>query len=85
MCVIARIAKPFSDTLKGQPVEFPVMSGSYRPEGSFPAKCTECVCGIENGRGIWCAILKRIPSPKEVKRCRRFCPRVILYDLVDVE
>ena len=57
------------------------MSGSYRPEGSYQLKCTECICGIENGRGIWCARLKRIPTPGEVKRCRNFCPREILDEV----
>jgi len=56
------------------------MAGSYRPEGAFPVKCRECICGIQNDRGIWCARLKKIPSPKEVKRCRTFCPKVILDD-----
>ena len=60
------------------------MSGSYRPEGSSQVKCIECICGIENGRGIWCAVLKKIPSSKEVKRCRRFCPKVILEDAADI-
>jgi len=57
------------------------MAGSYKLEGAFPGKCKECICGIENGGGIWCAILKKIPTPREVKRCRHFCPKVILENL----
>jgi len=40
----------------------------------------ECLCGIQNDRGTWCAVLKKIPTTKEVKRCRRFCPKAILDD-----
>ena len=56
------------------------MAGSYRPGDSGPRKCRECICGIENDRGIWCAKLKRIPAPREVKRCRHFCPKALLDD-----
>jgi hypothetical protein len=54
------------------------MAGSHRPGNRFPKKCSECLCGIENTRGIWCARLKKIPTEREVKRCRRFCPKSIL-------
>jgi hypothetical protein len=63
------------------------MAGSYQNDRQFPAKCRECICGIENGRGIWCARLKKIPNEREVRRCRHFCPRAILervgYDVED--
>jgi len=61
------------------------MAGSYKSEDPYPAKCEGCICGIENGRGIWCAVLKKIPSSKEVKQCRRFCPKSILEDGTTVE
>jgi len=54
------------------------MAGSYRPEHHRPRKCSDCICGIENDRGIWCVRLKKIPSEREVRQCRRFCPKVIL-------
>ena len=63
------------------------MAGSYRNEHQFSVKCRECICGIENGRGIWCARLKKIPNDHEVRRCRHFCPRALLdgigYDADD--
>jgi len=54
------------------------MAGSHDSHSHRPANCRECICGIENDRGIWCAKLKRIPSRRQVKRCRHFCPKVIL-------
>ncbi|RKY12785.1 MAG: hypothetical protein DRP65_00250 [Planctomycetota bacterium] len=81
----AQIASSFSDSLKWPQTKPPVMSGSYRPESPYPAKCKECICGIENDRGIWCAVLKKIPSSREVKQCRRFCPKVILEDPAGIE
>jgi len=60
------------------------MAGSYRPEKAGSAKCRECICGIENDRGIWCARFKKIPGVREVKRCRHFCPKAILNN-VEVE
>lgn len=56
------------------------MSGSNEPHGPSQVKCRECICGIETNDEIWCAVLKRVPSREEVKRCRRFCPKVILED-----
>jgi hypothetical protein len=61
------------------------MSGGYAPPRPRPAKCAQCICGIENDRGIWCARLKKIPTPAEVKRCRRFCPKAILENGIDPE
>jgi len=59
------------------------MADSYKPGRFYPAKCMECICGIENDRGIWCVRLKKIPTPREVKRCRKFCPKVILDDVIE--
>ena len=42
----------------------------------------DCICGIENGRGIWCVRLKKIPTHREVKLCRKFCPKIILDDVI---
>jgi len=56
------------------------MAGSHGPEQTKHGKCMECLCGIQNDRGTWCVVLKRIPTTKEVKRCRRFCPKAILDD-----
>jgi len=57
------------------------MAGGYHPNRPLPGKCMECICGIENDRGIWCVRLKKIPTPTEVRRCRKFCPKVILDDV----
>ena len=59
------------------------MTDSYKPDRFYPGRCIECICGIENDRGIWCVRLRKIPSPKEVKRCRKFCPKVILDDVIE--
>ena len=58
------------------------MAGGYKPERFYPGKCMECICGIEN-KGIWCVRLRKIPTPREVKRCRKFCPKVILDDVIE--
>ena len=59
------------------------MAGSYKPERSHAGKCMECICGIENDRGIWCVRLKKIPTPGEVRRCRKFCHKEILDRIRD--
>ena len=46
------------------------MARNYTLERHQNGKCMGCICGIENGRGIWCVRLKKIPTPTEVKRCR---------------
>jgi len=79
--VKAQIASSFSNTLKYRPAKLPVMAGSYKSNDSGHRKCKECICGIQNDRGIWCARLKKIPSFREVKRCRHFCPKVILDEI----
>ena len=56
------------------------MPGSYQPDRPQPRKCQQCICGIQNDRGIWCAKLKHIPTRREVKRCRHFCPKALLDD-----
>ena len=57
------------------------MRFKFRNNDTFPKKCMQCICGIENDRGIWCARLKKIPASKEVKRCRQFCPKEILNEV----
>jgi hypothetical protein len=60
------------------------MAGSYKPERFHPEKCMECICGIQNDRGgIWCVRLRKIPTPVEVRRCRKFCPLEILDGIKD--
>ena len=59
------------------------MTGSHPSPCSQAPRCQECLCGIENDHGIWCAHLKRIPRPREVRRCRHFCPEVILNETYD--
>ena len=81
----ARTASGSSTILKYPLSGLSRMASSYRPDRPRPAKCRECICGIENDRGIWCATLKRIPTVRQVKRCRRFCPKAILEDACDAE
>lgn len=57
-----------------------LMSGSDELHRPALVKCRQCICGIETDDDIWCAVLKRIPSRKDAKRCRRFCPRALLEE-----
>jgi len=59
------------------------MAESYKPDHPYSTKCAECICGIENGRGIWCVRLKKIPTRTEIRRCSKFCPRVIIEGVDD--
>jgi hypothetical protein len=62
----------------------PLMKTKSRNNDTFPKKCMRCICGIENDRGIWCARLKRISGESEVRKCRRFCSKEILDDVVEL-
>ncbi len=54
------------------------MTGSHLQVRLAPVKCRECLCAIQQDTGIWCALMKKTPSPREVELCRRFCPKAIL-------
>jgi hypothetical protein len=80
MSVNVQIARCLSKTLRYYSRKRLLMTGSHPQGVPCPAKCRQCICGIQDDRGIWCARLKKIPTPWEVKRCRRFCPKAILND-----
>jgi len=54
------------------------MTGSHLQVRLAPVKCRECICGIQQNSGIWCALMKKTPSAREVELCRSFCPKAIL-------
>src|SRR4030042_1137836 len=54
------------------------MTGSPLEVRLAPGKCRECLCGIQESTGIWCALVKKTRSAREVELCRRSCPKAIL-------